>query len=116
MKVLNKIKGDVGEAEAVNFLKKHKYKILETNYKNKIGEIDIIAQKGQTICFVEVKRRQTAEFGLPREAVDRRKQQKIAKTAQIFLLQKHLTEAEISFSVVEIMGQEINLIENAFEL
>lgn len=116
MKVLNKIKGDVGEAEAVNFLKKHKYKILEINYKNKIGEIDIIAQKGQTICFVEVKRRQTAEFGLPREAVDRRKQHKIARTGQLFLLQNHLTNAEVCFCVVEILDESINLIENAFEI
>ena len=116
MKTLNKIKGDKAEAQAVNFLKKQKYKILETNYRNKLGEIDIVAQKGKTICFVEVKQRQTATYGLPCEAVDRRKQHKIARTGQLFLLQNHLTNVEVCFCVVEILDESINLIENAFEI
>ena len=50
-KAKNKEKGAVGEILAVNFLKKNKYKILQTNYKNVVGEIDIVAQKKKTACF-----------------------------------------------------------------
>ena len=77
-KTLNAIKGRKGEAEAVAFLKKEGYKILETNFKTKIGEIDIIAQdKENRIIFVEVKARASTKFGMPREAVNLKKQQTI---------------------------------------
>lgn len=66
MKKFNKIVGNVGETWAQNYLKKKKYKILEANYKNLIGEIDIIAKFKDTYVFVEVKTRATSEFGLPR--------------------------------------------------
>ena len=57
MKQRNKIEGEKGEILARQYLKKNNYKILQTNYKNKIGEIDIIAEKNGKICFVEVKER-----------------------------------------------------------
>ena len=116
MKKLNKIKGDIGEAQVYAYLKNLKYQILETNYRNKLGEIDIIATKGNKICFVEVKERSSTAFGLPGEAVDRRKQMKIAKTAQLYLLEKHKMDSEVSFCVVEVLDGNINLIENAFEV
>ncbi len=116
MKELNKIKGDIGEALACQFLQKQKYKIIKTNYRNKLGEIDIIATKGNAICFVEVKERASAQFGLPCEAVDKRKQSKIAKTAQLYLLENHKTDSEVVFCVVEVLDGKINFIENAFEV
>lgn len=116
MKTLNKIKGDKAEAIAANFLKKQKYKILATNYRNKLGEIDIVAQKGLVICFVEVKQRQTTAFGLPCEAVDKKKQYKIARSAQLYLLQNHLKDAEACFCVIEVLDEKINFINNAFEI
>lgn len=116
MKQRNKIEGNKGEVLACQYLKNNNYKILQTNYKNKIGEIDIIAEKDDKICFVEVKERFSDKFGLPCEAVNKRKQIKISKVAQIYLLKNKMFEREISFSVLEILNEKINLIENAFEL
>ena len=52
-KIKNNIEGKKGEIKAVLFLKKHGYKILETNFKNKIGEIDIIAEKDELLCLLK---------------------------------------------------------------
>ena len=112
--VKNKIEGTGGEILAVNFLKKKKYKILETNFSNHVGEIDIIAEKDGVIVFVEVKRRQTLQYGRPIEAVDTRKQNKIRKVAEIYLMLKNKTLADVRFDVIEILGDEINHVENAF--
>jgi putative endonuclease len=113
-KRLNKIKGEMGEERAVKFLKKQKYKILERNYTTHIGEIDIIAEKRDVIVFVEVKERETLEFGRPAEAVDEKKQNKIRQVASLYLQTKRMSFADVRFDVVEILGDEINLIENAF--
>ena len=56
MKVFNKVKGGKGEYSAIKYLEKNKYKIVETNYKNKVGEIDIIARQKDCLVFIEVKR------------------------------------------------------------
>lgn len=71
---MDKLKtGSSGEKLAVNFLKKQGYKIIETNFKSKAGEVDIIAQEIDTLVFIEVKTRHSREFGLPEEAVGYRK-------------------------------------------
>ncbi len=113
-KVKNKIEGNVGEIKAVNFLKKKKYKIITTNYKNKIGEIDIIAEKDDLIVFVEVKNRSTFAFGRPIEAVTLQKQNKIKKVAEIFLMMNHIQYHNIRFDVIEVFDDFINHTENAF--
>ena len=116
MKRLNKSKGDIGEAIAFQYLKKQGYKILEINYKNKIGEIDIIAEKNNIIRFVEVKERASDKFGQPSEAVDKHKQYKIAKVAQYYLIKNKKNASAVSFDVLEILDGKLNLIENAFEV
>ncbi len=113
-KVRNKINGDSGEIEATNFLKAKGYIIVKTNYKTKLGEIDIIALQKNVIVFVEVKKRETLAFGRPCEAVDFRKQQKIRNCAQLYLMQTNKTENDVRFDVIEIVGSEITHIENAF--
>lgn len=113
-KVRNKIEGDAGEILAINFLKDKGYKILETNFKTKLGEIDIIALQNGVIVFVEVKSRATLMYGRPCEAVNERKQQKIRRVAEFYLMIKHKMECDVRFDVVEIVGDEINLTENAF--
>ena len=93
------------------------YKIVETNYKNRIGEIDIIALDKSTIVFVEVKTRLSAAFGLPQEAVNLKKQQKIFNTAQLYLMQTHQFGKPCRFDVIAILGDEdykLNHIINAF--
>ena len=114
MKKLNKIVGNAGEIIAQNFLKKKKYKILETNYSNAIGEIDIIALQKNVIVFVEVKTRSSNEFGRPCEAVTLYKQNKIRTVASYYLMIKGWSERDVRFDVIEVLDDEINQIENAF--
>ena len=113
-KIKNNLEGKKGEIKAVLFLKKHGYKILETNFKNKIGEIDIIAEKDGVIVFIEVKNRSTYRFGRPIEAVDFRKQSKIKKVAEIYLMIKNKYYNDVRFDVVEVSNDNLEHIENAF--
>ncbi len=113
-KVENKIKGNIGEFDAVEFLKDKGYRILQTNYKTKFGEIDIIAQDGNVIVFVEVKLRSTLAYGRPIEAVDARKQRKIRKVAEFYLMVKHKSESDVRFDVIEVLDNEVNHEINAF--
>ena len=110
-----KILGGLGEAYAENHLKKNGYKILERNYRTKIGEIDLIAEKDKTVVFVEVKSRVNTKFGLPKEAVNFHKQFKIRKVAEEYLLRTKRLGDKTSFDVVEfIPPDEINHIKNCF--
>lgn len=84
------------------------------NYKNKIGEIDIIAKIKDTYVFVEVKSRETGEYGFGREAVTIHKQNTIRKVAEYFLIQNKLNDVSCRFDVIEIMGEKISHIENCF--
>ncbi len=110
----NKAIGDFGEKLAVKYLKEHGYKIVKTNYKIRIGEIDIIAMDGDFLVFVEVKYRSNALYGLPNEAVDKHKREKIKRVALFYLMQKDMLEAYVRFDVVQILGDEIQLFQNAF--
>lgn len=115
-KSLNKAKGSIGESLAVKYIKKHlKYKIIETNYSCMLGEIDIIAKDKNTYVFIEVKYRESASFGMPREAVTPYKQNKIRKVAISYLkLHSLYDEVDIRFDVVDILCEEITYIDNAF--
>ena len=106
--------GRAGEKRAVKFLKNKGFKILKTNYNTPLGEIDIIAEDKETIVFVEVKTRTSEDYGLPREAVDRRKQEKYYKTATFYLQREKKMERECRFDVVEVENEKINHIFNAF--
>ena len=109
-----KILGIEGEVQAKQFLIDKKYKVLATNYTTKIGEIDIIAKYKDMIVFVEVKDRQTKRFGLPREAVTPYKQRKIRLVATQYLQSHKLLENKVRFDCIEILGDTITHIENAF--
>ncbi len=112
--------GKSGEEAAVKFLKENGYKIRERNYRTKLGEVDIIAQDKDTICFIEVKTRLSDRQGSPAESVTSFKQRQISKAALIFLKEKNLLDEKARFDVVSIMYREgssqIELIKNAFEL
>ena len=101
----NKDMGDLGEAIVCNYLKSKGFVIVETKYRGKGGEIDIIARNGNKWHFVEVKYRTTTNFGSGREAVGYTKQRTIHRIAQIYLLYKKLWgNVEISFDVAEVSG------------
>ena len=106
--------GRAGEKRAVEFLKKNGFKILKKNYNTPFGEIDIIAQDKGAIVFIEVKTRTSADYGLPCEAVDKRKQEKYYKTATYYLQREKKMDSECRFDVVEIENEKINHIFNAF--
>jgi putative endonuclease len=118
----NKDLGDLGEKYAVKRLRRRRYKIVATNYSCKLGEIDIIAAKGEYIVFIEVKTRDNSEFGRPAEAVNGVKQRRIAKIASVYMTRHSGRTAR--FDVIEILGRlrfngklkvnEFNHIENAF--
>lgn len=122
MKHLNKEIGNFGEKTALEFLKNKNYNILEVNYYTKIGEIDVIAKdlKCNCIVFVEIKSRYNLNFGMPMESINRSKQRKIIKTAQYYILNKHIRNFFFRFDVIEIIFnlqnniKTINHIENAF--
>jgi putative endonuclease len=103
IKTLNKIKGNYGEDLAINFLKEKKYEILERNYKNKFGEIDIVAKENETIIFIEVKYRESLNFGEGVDAVDFYKRNHIRNVAKVFVMKNHLENLEIRFDVIEIL-------------
>ena len=110
-----KIKGLYGEDLAVKHLVRQKYKIIARNYSCPTGEIDIVALDKKTLVFVEVKARANQSFGLPGEAVNKPKQWHIAKTAQYFIHEYQVFSLEKRFDVIEILGEKINHIKNAFE-
>ena len=78
--------GEIAENHAAQLLKKNGYKVLEKNFRNKVGEIDIIAQEEDTLVFVEVKARRSRKFGLPAEAVNARKLYKIRRVGEYYLM------------------------------
>lgn len=90
---------------AVRFLKRNGYRILARNYRNAMGEIDVIALRDRTIAFVEVKARRTARFGPAAAAVTPRKQGQIIKTAQGYLASGKWEGFDFRFDVVAVDWQ-----------
>lgn len=95
--------GAWGEEQAISFLRSKKYRILESNFRTPVGEIDIIARSGKYLVFVEVKTRRSYLFGTPQEAVGTRKQRQIIRTAQWYL-QQHSSNLQPRFDVIAIVG------------
>lgn len=111
----NRAIGNTREEEALRFLLKKGYTILERNFHGRWGEIDIIAQDGAYIVFVEVKYRRSNDHGFPYEAVMRRKQQRIIKTAIEYIKQRSLAGTDMRFDVISICPDSIEHIPSAFE-
>ena len=116
------IRGKNGEDRVANFLRKNGYSIVFRNYQCRFGEIDIIAEKGEYILFVEVKTRKEKSFISPAEAVDKRKQQRMILTAQDYIsktecaLQPRFDVAEVFVSTLADGNEKysLNYIKNAF--
>jgi putative endonuclease len=112
--------GRKSEAIAAGQLKKQGYRILELNYRTKLGEIDIIAKDRDTIVFVEVKARKSNSFGNPKFAVTFQKQKKISMIALYYLKSTKQSNAKARFDVVSIVSGkgslDLEIIKNAFEL
>ena len=113
-----KMIGDKGEAFAVKLYTKLGFTITEKNYHSRYGEIDLIAENEEFICFAEVKTRNHTSMGTPAEAVDYSKQKKLTLTALKYMSEKECYK-QPRFDIVELWQQDgkithYNLIENAF--
>lgn len=111
-----RVLGNSKETEAIHYLIKHGFTILERNFYTRAGEIDIIAKDGDYLVFIEVKFRWNQEYGFPAEAVTIRKQRKIVRCARFYLISHKLWEkTPCRFDVVVFLGDKIELIKNAYD-
>lgn len=101
----NELIGHWGERLAAEYLQKKRYRIVGANYRCRMGEIDLIAEKGKYLVFVEVKLRRSSAFAEAREFVDRRKQERILTAASLYLSQNE-TEKQPRFDVIEIYAPD----------
>ena len=110
--------GRSGESLAAVHLRQNGYRILCTNYRTKMGEIDIVAEERGVIAFVEVKMRRSLRFGPAKLAVTRRKQENIARTARHYLARNGRLAEAARFDVLAITLSDekpiFELIRNAF--
>jgi len=104
--------GNKYEDKSIETLVKEAYRILERNYQNRFGEIDIIAEKNKEIVFIEVKYRKTSKFGYGYEAVDRRKIMKILKLANYYIQSKKYQNYKIRFDCMSYLGDELDWIKD----
>jgi putative endonuclease len=112
--------GKRGEDAAAHYIEKRGYKIVERNFTCKLGEMDIIALDGKTLCFIEVKTLSGKTYGPPEIAVNVYKQRKLSKVALAYLNQKDLHDIQARFDVIGVTlspgGERVELIKDAFEL
>lgn len=107
--------GTAYEKAAGVYLETQGYRILEYNFRNRRGEIDIVARDGRCLVFVEVKYRKDDRAGNPLEAVDYRKQRSICRTARYYLMAHHLgMDTPCRFDVVAVEGKKIRIVKDAF--
>lgn len=111
--------GSDGEKKAIVFLENQGFRILERNYRSKVGEIDIIALRDSLISFVEVKTRRSNDYGSPEEAVNKKKRRRIIRAAKYYLISHNLYDKkDVRFDVLALTRKkssfEIEYFENAF--
>lgn len=112
--------GIEGEAVARRFLEDLGFRIVEKNFRCPLGEIDLIAEEGDVLVFVEVKTRRSARFGTPAEAVHARKQRQILRVAEAYMRERRLRgPCRVDVVGVEFPGQgteaRVELIRNAVQ-
>ncbi|MGA2222540.1 MAG: YraN family protein [Verrucomicrobiia bacterium] len=115
--------GARGEKAAAKYLRRHGYKILLRGFRSRSGEIDIVCRHKDWLVFVEVKTRESEQFGAPSEAVDERKQRHITKVALDYLRLLDNPPIKFRFDIVEVLMRNdarkpnaVSLIQNAFDL
>jgi TIGR00252 family protein len=114
LSINNRKLGSKWEHAAADYLKKSGYEILETNFRCRIGEIDIIAKAEDTLCFIEVKYRKTSRYGFAALAVTQAKQQIIRRVAQYYLYTHNIADTQCRFDVVAFDAGNPQIIKNAF--
>jgi putative endonuclease len=110
-----------GERAAEAVLERAGWTILERRFRVKIGEIDLIAQRGPLLVFVEVKTRRGLGYGLPAQAVTPDKQRRIARVAAVYLQRRRWVRRPCRFDVIQVFAgpdgiDRVDHIEDAFRL
>ena len=99
--------GDIGEVLAIEYLQRHSYRILDTNFKfGRFGEVDIIAQKESMTVFLEVKYRSSSLFGSPEESITPQKLYKCRKTVEYYSKKNNINFEQIRFDVIAIVKSD----------
>lgn len=111
----NRKVGEAQENRTVLELEKLGYRILQKNFRCRIGEIDIVALHQGYLVFVEVKYRKNHRSGYAAEAVTRRKQQIISRVADYYIRTHYHTFPSCRFDVAALDGEQVTIYENAFE-
>ena len=96
-------RGTWGEDLAAEVVTRNGYRIVVRNWKCRFGELDIVAEGKGFLCFVEVKLRRSERFGAGADYVDRRKQERLRITAELYL-QEHPTALQPRFDVIEVLA------------
>ena len=119
MSLQRQLVGIQGENRAVAELERRGYAVVARRYRTRHGEIDVVARDGETIVFVEVKAKESTEFGSGADAVTARKQRRVISMAVDYLARNRLTSSPCRFDVVAIDGvgeaAVITVYPNAFE-
>jgi len=111
--------GKSGEEAAIAYLKKKKFRIVCRGFRFHRGEIDIIAYDKDALVFIEVKTRQSLEFGLPEESVTPLKQQQIRRLAEAYVAMNNLYDSPCRFDILSLFysqtnGYQIRHLQDAF--
>lgn len=106
--------GQEAEALALRHLQGKGYTLRLKNYRTRLGEIDLILDKGKILVFVEVRERKSSSYGTPAETVTSKKQKRIAKAALMYIKEKALTNRNLRFDIVAVQNGNITHLENAF--
>ena len=101
----NNLAGVWGEVQAAEYLRKKGFRLVASRFRTRFGEIDLILSNRRYLVFAEVKLRKNAEFALAREYVDRRKQERLRRSAEIYLAENP-TELQPRFDVIEIYAPQ----------
>ena len=116
----NKDIGSFGEALARDYLISKGYKILNMNFRNKFGEIDIICKKNNLLIFCEIKSRYSNSFGSPIEYITCYKQKQIIKLSELYLISKKYYNFNVRYDIIEVIfntitsSHIINHVQDAF--
>jgi len=106
--------GAAGEAAVADWYRANGYEVVETNWRCRQGELDLIVRKGRILVFCEVKTRTTDAYGVPAEAVTREKRDRIRRLAAVWLQDAPFRAREVRFDVAGVLAGKIEVIEAAF--
>jgi putative endonuclease len=118
-KTARRSSGDEAEQRVVELLEREGWLIRDRNMTYQLGELDVVAEKGDVLAFVEVRMRASSVWGDPSATVSRAKQRKVVLAAMQYVQQRRLHQRAIRFDVASVIGRgpdaQVELIPHAFE-